>query len=138
MLVAAGAGVAYYLHVQHESRDVHGSSTVEFVTTGSDRRRRRRSPVSPGRRTARTPSGSGSRTASTLAPPFRRAWTFRAQALVEFPPAIAYGRLFFANNAGVLFAIGAKNGKQGLEVRLASLRRRRRPRSTATSSSRRS
>ncbi len=47
-----------------------------------------------------------------LAPPFRRAWTFRAQALVEFPPAVAYGRLFFANNAGVVFAVGAKNGKR--------------------------
>ena len=29
----AGAGVAYYLHVKQQSRDVKGSSTVEFVTT---------------------------------------------------------------------------------------------------------
>ena len=33
VLVALGAGLAYYLHVKHESRDVKGSSTVEFVTT---------------------------------------------------------------------------------------------------------
>jgi outer membrane protein assembly factor BamB len=37
---------------------------------------------------------------------------FRAQSLVEFPPAIAYGRLFFASNDGIVFAIGAKNGKR--------------------------
>ncbi len=88
-----------------------------------DAARGRRNRASRGRRTARTPSGSGSPTACTLAPPFTRVWTFRAQALVEFPPAVAYGRLFFANNAGVLFAIGAKNGKRGVEVRLPPLRR---------------
>jgi outer membrane protein assembly factor BamB len=37
---------------------------------------------------------------------------FRARSLIEFPPAIAYGRLFFANNAGVMFAISAKTGKR--------------------------
>jgi outer membrane protein assembly factor BamB len=51
-------------------------------------------------------------TGSALAPPFRRVWTFRAGSLVEFPPAIAYGRLFFANGAGVVFAIDAKTGKR--------------------------
>ena len=35
---------------------------------------------------------------------------FRAQSLIEFPPAVAYGRLYFANNAGVMFAIGKQNG----------------------------
>ena len=35
VLVAVGAGVAYYLRIQQESRDVQGSSTIEFVTTGA-------------------------------------------------------------------------------------------------------
>ena len=112
VLAAAGAGVAYYLHVKHESRDVHGSSTVEFVTTA---RRRPPPPKEPGvawptygQNAERQRFANG----VLLAPPFTRGWTFRAQALVEFPPAIAYGRLFFANNAGVLFAIGAQNGKR--------------------------
>jgi outer membrane protein assembly factor BamB len=30
---------------------------------------------------------------------------------VEFPPAVAYGRLFFANNAGIVYAISANTGK---------------------------
>ena len=76
------------------------------------RRRRRASPGSPGRRTATTPERQRFANGVSLAPPFRTEWTFRAQSLVEFPPAVGYGRLFFANNAGVVFAIGAKNGKR--------------------------
>ena len=33
LLIVAGAGVAYYLHVRQQARDVKGSSTIEFVTT---------------------------------------------------------------------------------------------------------
>jgi outer membrane protein assembly factor BamB len=51
-----------------------------------------------------------------LAPPFKRVWMFRAQSLLEFPPVIAYGRLYFANNAGVLYAISAKTGKRAWKV----------------------
>ena len=46
------------------------------------------------------------------APPFRTAWTFHARSLVEFPPAIAYGRLYFATNAGFVFAVDAKTGRR--------------------------
>jgi len=111
VLALAGVGVAYYLHVQQQSRDVKGSSTVEFVTTEAAPP----PPKEPGiiwptygydaqrQRFARSIS---------LGPPFKRVWTFRAQSLVEFPPVVGYGRLFFANNAGTLFAVGAKNGKR--------------------------
>jgi outer membrane protein assembly factor BamB len=111
VLVAGGLGVAYYVRVQHESRDVHGSSTVEFVTTDATPPQPKEPGVAwptYGQNAERQRFANGVQ----LAPPFRRAWTFRAQALVEFPPAVAYGRLFFANNTGVLFAIGAKNGKR--------------------------
>jgi len=111
VLAAVGAGIAWYLHVKHASRDVQGSSTVEFVTTNA-------TPPPPpepgiawptyGHDAARLRFGNG----IALAPPFQRVWTFRAQNLVEFPPAVGYGRLFFANNGGTLFAIGAKNGKR--------------------------
>ena len=111
LLIVAGAGVAYYLHVRQQARDVKGSSTVEFVTTET-------APPAPpepgiawptyGHDAARLRFANG----IALAPPFRRVWTFHAQSLVEFPPVVGYGRLFFANNAGVLFAVGAKNGKR--------------------------
>jgi glucose dehydrogenase len=112
VLVLIGAGVvgAYVIVKLREGRDVRGSSSVEFVTTagpavptrpkqgaidwpmyGYDQQRTR---VGPGR----------------FRPPFRREWVFGARNLIEFPPAVAYGRLFFTNNSGVMFAVGAKNG----------------------------
>jgi len=46
-------------------------------------------------------------------PPFRREplWTFRAQALLEFPPVIAYDRIYIVNNAGTVFALSQGTGK---------------------------
>src|SRR4029077_13550060 len=91
--------------------DVEGSSTVEFVTTEV-------APPPPEEPGIAWPTygydSERQRYARgiSLAPPFRRVWTFRAQSLVEFPPVVGYGRLFFANNSGTLFAIGAKNGKR--------------------------
>jgi outer membrane protein assembly factor BamB len=107
----AGLAVAYYLHVKHASRDIKGSSTVEFVTTEA-------APPPPKEPGIAWPTyghdAERQRFANgiSLAPPFRRLWTFRAQSLVEFPPVIGYGRLYFANNAGVFFAVGAKNGRR--------------------------
>ena len=95
---------------------MRGSSTVEFVpmppppapppvppnkeplvvvwpTVGFDPERTRFAPGSP------------------LTPPFRRLWTFRGRSLREFPPAIAYDRLYLASNASILFAVDSKTGK---------------------------
>ena len=85
------------------------------------RRRSRRSPGSSGRCTATTRSGCASRPASRSRPPFRRVWTFRARSLVEFPPAIAYGRLFFANNAGVPVRDQREDRQARVAVRLGPL-----------------
>jgi outer membrane protein assembly factor BamB len=111
VLVLVGAGIAYYLHVKHAGRDVKGSSTVEFVTTQPP------PPPPPGPGIAWPMYGHDQErqrfaNSISLAPPFRRAWMFRAQSLVEFPPAVAYGRLYFASNEGIVFAVGAKNGKR--------------------------
>lgn len=106
-----GAGLSYYLHVKHEGRDIRGSSTVEFVPTAIPHAQ----PKEPG--VAWPFYGYDSErlrflNGSTLAPPFKRIWTFHARDLVEFPPAVAYGRLFVANNIGTLYAVGARNGRK--------------------------
>ena len=111
LLAAIGAGVGYYLHVKQASQDVRGSSTVEFVTTVA-------APPAPkepgiawptyGYDPERLRFASG----ISLAPPFRTDWIFHAGSLVEFPPAVGYGRLFLATNDGVLYAVGAANGKR--------------------------
>ena len=111
VLAAGGAGLGYYLYLKHASRDIRGSSTVEFVTTQAI------APPPPEPGVAWPMYGYDQErlrffNGSSLAPPFRRIWTFHAGALVEFPPAVAYGRLFFANNSGVLFAVDARNGKK--------------------------
>jgi outer membrane protein assembly factor BamB len=110
LLVAAGVFV--WIRKQ-QSRNVRGSSTVEFVPI---------EPAAPalnpelrkvpwptyGYDAERTRFANG----VDIRPPFRAVWRFRAQSLVEFPPAVAYRRLYFANNAGTLFAISARSGKR--------------------------
>src|SRR5262245_28633730 len=106
-LIAVGA---WYLYVKHQGRDVRGSSTVEFVPTAPTPK-----PKEPGvawPMYGRDQERLRVATDVSLAPPFRRLWTFHAQSLVEFPPAVAYGRLYFANNDGVLYAVNAKTGKR--------------------------
>jgi outer membrane protein assembly factor BamB len=111
------AGVGYVLYVRHLGRDIRGSSTVQFNPTEV--------PPAPKPKPAQRRAELGIpwpeyghdqerlrvATGVSLAPPFRRAWLFRARRLVEFPPAIAYGRLYFANNDGVLFAVDADTGR---------------------------
>ena len=119
LVLLAGVTAGYVLYKREEAKDVRGSSTEEFVTTeeeeplpppppreqlevvwplnGYDAERQRVGPFD-------------------LSPPFRRVWTFRARQLLEFPPVIAYGRLYFANNSGVMFAVNAKTGRRAWSV----------------------
>ncbi len=114
LVILAGLAAGYYLYRKHQERNVHGSATVEFVTT------RRQEPTRTPAELTTVPwpqygyDEARSRFAAgiELRPPFRRLWTFRALSLVEFPPVVAYRRLYFANNGGVLFAISAKTGKR--------------------------
>src|SRR6266849_5550934 len=102
--ILLAAGVAYYLHVKNAARDIRGSSTIEFVPTPPPAPK---VPNVPWPMYGRDPERLHVATGISLRPPFRRVWTFHARSLVEFPPAVGYGRLFFANNDGVLFAISA-------------------------------
>src|SRR5439155_4822683 len=46
-----------------------------------------------------------------VAPPFRVGWTLHAHALIELPPAVAYGRLYFGTHAGVFTAADTGDGR---------------------------
>ena len=108
LLVLAGGAVAFVLVRLHEGRDILGSPTAEFST--ADIAHVRPLPHTPwpvfGYDDEHTRVGPG-----TLRPPFRTIWSYGAHALIEFPPVIGYGRLYFADNTGVLTAIRARNGK---------------------------
>ncbi len=44
-------------------------------------------------------------------PPYRVAWAFSGGSLLEFPPAIGYGRLYFTTNHGLVYALDADSGR---------------------------
>jgi len=107
VLAVGGAAIGYVLYVRSAGADVRGNSQ-EFVTTDT-------SALPPGHNPIAWPTfGYGSArlhvAGGSLRPPFRVAWTFKARTLVEFPPAIGYGDLYFANNSGTLFALRAGTG----------------------------
>jgi outer membrane protein assembly factor BamB len=109
VLLAAGGYVAYRMH---QGRNIVGSSTVQFTTTALPRKPVTANPqgiVWPmwgydGQR-LRSPVGIA------LRPPFRKIWTFHGHALLEFPPAVAYGRLYLTTFWGRFYALDEKTGK---------------------------
>jgi outer membrane protein assembly factor BamB len=105
-VVALGAAVAVAVHRLGEMRDVHGSPTVEY-TPATTPAPPARSPLPwPmfGRDPARTAAANGVR------PPFRRIWVAGGRSLIEFPPVAAYGRLYYTDGGGRLYAISAATG----------------------------
>ena len=110
LLVAAGG---FVLSKRGEGgKTILGSSTEEFVTTqepGREERPKRVVNVEPwptyGHDDARSHDAPFS-----LRPPFRRLWMVRTGYYIEFPPAVAYGRVLIPQLRGRLFSIDAKTG----------------------------
>jgi outer membrane protein assembly factor BamB len=111
LLLGAGVVVGYVLYKRHEARNIHGSSTQEFVTTEVAKPAKRTPEVvwpTYGYDNERVKAVTG----FNVRPPYKLQWAFRARKLLEFPPVIAYGKLYIANNSGVLFAIEARTGNE--------------------------
>jgi outer membrane protein assembly factor BamB len=112
VLAVLGAGIlaAFVLYRLHEGRDIRGSSTAEFTFTTTPERPAALPSTIPwpmyGFDETRTRA-----VALALRPPFRRLWRNHAGSLVEFPPSIGYGRLYFSTNAGRFTAVNLKTGK---------------------------
>src|SRR5438552_16061226 len=93
-VLAGGILAAVVIHRLREGRDMRGSSTEFTVPRG---------PEQPPPLGVPWPTYGfeATRTRSVdlpLRPPFRRLWTYYAGSLVEFPPSIGYGRLYFSTN----------------------------------------
>src|SRR5579859_3588249 len=104
-----GAVVAFVVHRLQEAKNVRGSSTVEYVTSEP-----RPTPLPPKVQWP-TYGFDVDRTRAVelpLKPPFRPIWRYQASSLIEFPPSIAFDRLYFATNGGTFTAISAKTGKR--------------------------
>ena len=116
-LLAGGLLAAFVIHRLQQGKDVRGSSTAEFTLTTA--------PPQPPPAAAKVPwptyGFDATRTRSVdlaLEPPFRTVWRYGAGSLVEFPPSIGYGRLYFSTNAGRFAAISEKTGKRAWKIDL--------------------
>jgi outer membrane protein assembly factor BamB len=122
VLLGGGIVAGYVLYKRDRAADVRGSSTEEFVTTGEEEPPPAPPPTAEKLEVVWPQNGYDAERNRVgpfaLKPPFRRVWTFKARQLVEFPPAVAYGRLYFANNSGVMFAINAKTGRRAWKQRI--------------------
>ena len=54
-------------------------------------------------------------------PPFRRTWRYKDGPLLEFPPVVAGGKLYFVDNSGWAIALDADTGKQLWRRRIGRL-----------------
>jgi outer membrane protein assembly factor BamB len=115
-VVVAVAAVAYVAYVRYVGRDVRGSASVEFVpaavpqvTHRVGRRRVDRGVTwsTYGYDAERLRFAPG----IDLRPPYRRLWTFHGRNLLEFPPAIAYRRLYLPTFDGRFFALDSRTGR---------------------------
>jgi outer membrane protein assembly factor BamB len=112
VLLLAGLAGGYVLYREHQGRDIRGSSTEFTLTTEAQQPQ----PPAAATTTAVWPMyGFGpDRTRAVgfrIRPPFRRVWRWYGGSLLEFPPAIGYGRLFVSTNAGRVYAVYVRTGK---------------------------
>jgi outer membrane protein assembly factor BamB len=123
LAVAVLLGAWSILQPRLDPPDVRGSATVEFDPSDVPSRARGARPPRPA---PARPSGADDvvwptygydsrRLRSTPRfrhrPPFRRTWTFRGRALLEFPPAVAYGRLYLPTFDGRFYALDTRTGE---------------------------
>jgi outer membrane protein assembly factor BamB len=100
--------------VRHEwpkrAHTVRGSPTTEYVTTAAP------APPPPAEPGVAWPTYGYTQerdraAAYRVRPPFRRIWLFHGRALLEFPPAVAYGRVYLPTFDGRFYALDAASGK---------------------------
>lgn len=115
VLVAAGVAVAgVVVWKQRHPGSIRGSGSTEFDTTeepGSTTVPEKEARTVPwptyGFDAARTRTPG-----FDLRPPYRRLWRFDARSLLEFPPVVAYGRLYVGTGGGRFLALDAETGKK--------------------------
>jgi outer membrane protein assembly factor BamB len=121
-VAAAVPGIAAgcWLHDEATLDYQRGSPTIEFVTTlkAPEQKRPRRVVLrlpwpTYGLKVQRTHTSTDFK----LRPPFRHRWTFKAGHVLEFPPSVAYGRLYLAQQRGRFFAVHHRTGKKVWERR---------------------
>lgn len=108
-VVSLGAGTVLGAWSWHEkrTRTVRGSLMMEFQPNLRPKEVSREEPwPTYGRDAQRTHFAPFAHR-----PPFRHIWMFPAHSFVEYPPAVAYGRVYIAQERGLFWAVEAETGK---------------------------
>ncbi len=116
LILLAGAGTAYYISKHRFGGNVRGSS-VEFDTTAT---------VTPPPAVSRglvSPMFGGEPEhlhvgVGRVRPPFHLDWVSGGTSLIEFPPAVAYGYLYYATFSGNFIAVSTRNGQHLWRLRI--------------------
>ena len=106
--LAGGAGLGAWAWSETRPRDVRGSRTIEFSPKERSRHAVSREEPWPtyGRDQQRTHTSP-----FPHRPPFRQIWRINTPDVVEFPPTLAYGRIYFSAFKGHFYALDATNGR---------------------------
>jgi outer membrane protein assembly factor BamB len=109
ILILLGAAAVAVFAVKHRYGPNVKGSTTEFSSTQIAVPRRGGEIVSPlfGGVPQRLHVGIGK-----LRPPYRRDWLSGGTSLVEFPPAVAFRYLYYANLSGNLMAVSTRTGRR--------------------------
>jgi outer membrane protein assembly factor BamB len=114
LLAAAGiAAAGLWAWNETRPKTFRGSSTVEFVPQRKPAKAKRPKPERL-REPWPTYGYDAQRTRVApydLRPPFRGLWSVRTGNVLEFPPVVAYGRVFVGQQRGRFFAIDADSGR---------------------------
>ena len=108
-MLALVAAAAVYAYIDSRPTEKRGSAGDEFVASEEPRRRPRPTEPCPTYLfdRQRTHFGRGFR----HRPPYREVWRIDGHNLLEFPPAVGYGRVFLSQQRGRFFALDARTGR---------------------------
>jgi outer membrane protein assembly factor BamB len=112
VVLALAVAVGVYAYNESQPIEKRGSATEEFVVTEEPE------PTPPPEKDDPRPwptygfdIGRQHISPYDHRPPYRRLWSIDAHDTLEFPPTIAYGRVYLAQQKGLFFALDAKTGK---------------------------
>ena len=108
VLVLAGVAIAAYLLLHDRTADVHRGDEVEFRTPPPKKPKVDDTVDWPVYHYDLAHTGYLN---ARIKPPFKERWVFTGKVLMEFPPIIVDGSIYFMRNNGGTYRLDADTGK---------------------------
>jgi outer membrane protein assembly factor BamB len=112
VVLALAAAIGVYAYNESQPIEKRGSATEEFVVTEAPE------PKPPPKKEDPRPwptygfdDARQHISPYNHRPPYRRLWQIDAHDTLEFPPTVAYGRVYLAQQKGLFFALNAETGR---------------------------